>query len=128
MSTLAIVEVVLREAGLPLTARDIVALAGARLPSRSKTPDTVVARDLAVNIKRLGDASPFVRTAPGLFTLRALLADAAKPVISANAGGSGQAVVTSMTELLRAGNAKATARAAATSAPAVGQSVMLGSA
>ena len=72
-----IVEVVLREAGLPLTAQQIVNLAGARLPSRSKTPDTVVARDLAIQIKRLGEASPFVRVAPGLFTMRDLVASQA---------------------------------------------------
>ncbi len=45
---------------------------GARLPSKSKTPDTVVARDLAMDIKRLGDQSRFVRTAPGRYAVREL--------------------------------------------------------
>ena len=116
MSTLAIVEVVLREAGIPLTARDIVALAGARLPSRSKTPETVVARDLAVNIKRLADASLFVRTAPGYFTLREL--PRAAP----------DASLLELRDYLGNGVAKPAVRAAATSVPAVGPSVMLGSA
>ncbi|MBK9072272.1 MAG: winged helix-turn-helix domain-containing protein [Myxococcales bacterium] len=116
MSTLAIVEVVLREAGVPLTARDIVALAGSRLPSRSKTPDTVVARDLSVHIKRLGDASLFVRTAPGLFTLRELQH---APV---------DASLLELRDYLGNGAPKPTARATSTSVPAVGQSVMLGSA
>ena len=116
MSTLAIVEVVLREAGMPLTARDIVALAGARLPSRSKTPETVVARDLSVHIKRLGDASLFVRTAPGYFTLRELHAPAAS------------APIVELLEYVRVGAPKPMARATSTSDSAVGQSVMVGSA
>lgn len=101
---------------MPLTARDIVALAGARLPSRSKTPDTVVARDLAMNIKRLGDASPFVRTAPGLFTLRELQREAP------------EASLLDLRDYLGNGAPKPAARAASPSAPVVGPSVMLGSA
>lgn len=72
MSTLAVVEDVLREAGVPMTVKEIVAAAGTRLPSRSRTPDTVVARDLSMDLKKRGEASRFARTAPGLYTLRAL--------------------------------------------------------
>jgi hypothetical protein len=42
------------------------------LPSKSKTPDTVVARDLSMDIKKKGEASLFVRTSPGRYTLRDL--------------------------------------------------------
>ena len=35
--------------------------------------DTVVARDLSMDIKRLGDESRFVRTAPGRYTMREFL-------------------------------------------------------
>ncbi len=70
MSTLAIVELVMRETRSPMSVRDIVDSAGDSLPSRSKTPDTVVARDLSMDIKRLGDESRFVRTAPGRYTMR----------------------------------------------------------
>jgi len=89
MNTLAVVEEVLRETATPMTVKQIVQRAGARLPSKSKTPDTVVARDLSVNIKKLGEQSLFVRTAPGLYTLRAFLsipapiADAPVSVVTA---------------------------------------------
>ena len=76
MSTLAVVEEILRETGVPMSVREIVVKAGPRLPSKSKTPDTVVARDLAMDIKRKGDASLFTRTSPGRYTLRALAATA----------------------------------------------------
>ena len=72
MSTLAVVEEILRETAVPMSVREIVERAGARLPSKSKTPDTVVARDLSMDIKKKGDASLFVRTSPGRYTLRAL--------------------------------------------------------
>lgn len=72
MSTLAVVEEIMRETGVPMSVKEIVDQAGPRLPSRSKTPDTVVARDLSMDIKRQGDASMFVRTAPGRYTLRSL--------------------------------------------------------
>ena len=72
MSTLAVVEDILRETAVPMSVREIVERAGARLPSKSKTPDTVVARDLAMDIKKRGEASLFVRTSPGRYTLRAL--------------------------------------------------------
>ena len=72
MSTLAVVEEILRETAIPMSVREIVERAGVRLPSKSKTPDTVVARDLSMDIKRRGDGSLFIRTSPGRYTLRAL--------------------------------------------------------
>src|SRR5512139_2088037 len=72
MSTLAVVEEILRETAVPMSVREIVERAGARLPSKSKTPDTVVARDLSMDIKKKGEESLFVRTSPGRYTLRAL--------------------------------------------------------
>jgi len=72
MSTLAVVEEILRETAVPMSVREIVERAGARLPSKSKTPDTVVARDLSMDIKRKGDSSLFTRTSPGRYTLRGL--------------------------------------------------------
>ncbi len=72
MSTLHVVEEVLRERGIPMVVRQIVEAAGERLPTRSKTPDTVVARDLAMDIKRRGEESKFIRTSPGHYTLRQL--------------------------------------------------------
>jgi hypothetical protein len=73
MSTLNIVEEVLRASGNPMVVKEIVRLAGDRLPTRSKTPDTVVARDLALDIIRRGDASRFARVSPGKYTLRELV-------------------------------------------------------
>lgn len=72
MSTLAVVEEILRETASPMSVREIVERAGVRLPSKSKTPDTVVARDLSMDIKRKGETSLFVRTSPGRYTLRTL--------------------------------------------------------
>jgi hypothetical protein len=72
MSTLAVVEEILRETAVPMSVREIVERAGARLPSKSKTPDTVVARDLSMDIKRKAETSLFVRTSPGRYTLRTL--------------------------------------------------------
>ena len=68
--TLSVVEEVLRSSGRPMSVREIAAAAGARLPTRSTTPDTVVARDLSIDIKRLGDLSRFARTSPGRYVLR----------------------------------------------------------
>lgn len=73
MSTLAVVEEILRETAVPMSVREIVERAGVRLPSKSKTPDTVVARDLSMDIKRKGETSLFVRTSPGRYTLRNLV-------------------------------------------------------
>ncbi len=72
MSTLAVVEEILRETAVPMSVREIVERAGARLPSKSKTPDTVVARDLSMDIKKKGDGSLFCRTSPGRYTLKTL--------------------------------------------------------
>lgn len=84
MSTLAVVEEILRETAVPMSVREIVERAGARLPSKSKTPDTVVARDLSMDIKRKGEGSLFIRSSPGRYTLRALhLGEYVAPVVSA---------------------------------------------
>ncbi|MEZ4366068.1 MAG: HTH domain-containing protein [Kofleriaceae bacterium] len=85
MSTLAVVEDVLRETGVPMTVKEIVAHAGARLPSKSKTPDTVVARDLSMDLKKRGEASKFLRPSPGQYTLRCFAA--ASPVAGSLAAG-----------------------------------------
>ncbi len=79
MSTLAVVEEILRETAVPMSVREIVERAGVRLPSKSKTPDTVVARDLSMDIKKKGEGSLFVRTSPGRYTLR-VLASATTPM------------------------------------------------
>jgi hypothetical protein len=73
MSTLAVVEEILRETAVPMSVREIVERAGVRLPSKSKTPDTVVARDLSMDIKKKGESSLFIRTSPGRYTLRSLV-------------------------------------------------------
>lgn len=70
MSTLAVVEAILRDAAVPLSVRDIVQRAGESLPTKSKTPDTVVARDLSMDIKRKGEDSLFIRTSPGRYAIR----------------------------------------------------------
>jgi hypothetical protein len=70
MSTLAVVEKILRETGVPMSVREIVEAAGETLPTKSKTPDTVVARDLSMDIKRKGETSIFIRTSPGRYTMR----------------------------------------------------------
>ena len=80
MSTLAVVEEILRETAVPMSVREIVERAGARLPSKSKTPDTVVARDLSMDIKKKGEGSLFIRTSPGRYTLR-VLATGVTPII-----------------------------------------------
>ena len=72
MSTLTVVEEVLREHRTPMVVREIVEVAAERLPTKSKTPDTVVARDLAMDIKKHGDTSKFARVSPGKYTLREL--------------------------------------------------------
>jgi hypothetical protein len=92
MSTLAVVEEILRETAVPMSVREIVVFAGARLPSKSKTPDTVVARDLAMDIKRKGEASLFTRTSPGRYTLRTIAAQAS-PSAAASAPVGAQASV-----------------------------------
>lgn len=73
--TLHVVTMILRTTGVPMSVREIVEHGGADLPTRSKTPMTVVARDLAMDIKNKGAASAYIRTSPGRFTLRELVAD-----------------------------------------------------
>jgi uncharacterized protein (UPF0147 family) len=85
MSTLAVVEEILRETAVPMSVREIVQRAGVRLPSKSKTPDTVVARDLSLDIKRKGETSRFTRTSPGRYTLRDLAARTTENGASASA-------------------------------------------
>lgn len=94
MSTLAVVEEILRETAVPMSVREIVVRAGARLPSKSKTPDTVVARDLAMDIKRKGEGSMFTRTSPGRYTLRTL---AQQPVAVAPAAPAAVTATTTTT-------------------------------
>ena len=77
MSTLAVVEEILRETEVPMSVREIVERAGARLPSKSKTPDTVVARDLSMDIKKKGRRLALHPHSPGRYTLRALVPQAA---------------------------------------------------
>jgi hypothetical protein len=87
MSTLAVVERILRDTRVPMSVREIVEAAGSALPTRSKTPDTVVARDLSMDIKKKGESSLFVRTAPGRYTLReiaAAVSPSAADVVSAS--------------------------------------------
>ncbi len=88
MSTLAVVEEILRETAVPMSVREIVERAGARLPSKSKTPDTVVARDLSMDLKKRAEASLFVRTSPGRYTLRSLASGTADEAIPMRASGS----------------------------------------
>jgi hypothetical protein len=95
MSTLAVVEKILRETKVPMSVREIVERAGEALPTKSKTPDTVVARDLSMDIKRKGEASTFVRTSPGRYTMRELAQDAvtvaANTTNAAEAAGAAEA-------------------------------------
>ncbi|MCX5743243.1 MAG: winged helix-turn-helix domain-containing protein [Proteobacteria bacterium] len=88
MSTLVVVEEILRETATPMSVREIVERAGERLPSKSKTPDTVVARDLSMDLKKKGEASLFARTSPGSYTLRALAANVAPAVQPMNSMNS----------------------------------------
>jgi HB1, ASXL, restriction endonuclease HTH domain len=85
MSTLAVVEEILRETAVPMSVREVVERAGSRLPSKSKTPDTVVARDLSMDIKKRGDGSIFMRTSPGRYTLRELVLRGVVPSASVQA-------------------------------------------
>ena len=74
MSTLDVVAEVLHEAApRALRAREIVEFAAGRLPTASRTPETVVSRDLAVELKRCGESSRFLRAAPGEFLLKEAL-------------------------------------------------------
>lgn len=74
MSTLDVVAEVLREAApRALKAREIAQLAGVRLPTTSRTPETVVSRDLALDVRDRGSASRFLRVGRGEFVLKEAL-------------------------------------------------------
>lgn len=70
-STLDIAERLIREAGSPLSVREIVERAGLALKTQSATPRNTVHRDLALEIKRNGDRSRFIRPSRGRYALRA---------------------------------------------------------
>jgi hypothetical protein len=74
VSTLDVVAEVLREvAPQALKARQIAELAGSRLPTASRTPETVVSRDLALDVRDRGAASRFLRVDRGAFVLKEAL-------------------------------------------------------
>ena len=74
MSTLDVVAEVLREvAPRALNARQIVELANGRLPTASRTPETVVSRDLAIDVRDKEAASRFLRVDRGEFLLKEAL-------------------------------------------------------
>ncbi len=98
MSTLHRVEEILIETSVPMSVREIVEYAGSSLPSRSKTPDTVVARDLSMDIKKKGEDSKFIRTSPGRYTMRAIHAEKmaiAEAAHVAAEGASNEAAISS---------------------------------
>jgi len=72
MSTLSVVEEIMRETKTPMSPRQIIEHAAGRLPTRSRIPVTVVSRDLSMDIKLKGTESLFVRIEAGRFTLREL--------------------------------------------------------
>lgn len=77
MSTLDVVAEILREvAPRALNARQIVELANGRLPTSSRTPETVVSRDLAIEVKRHQTRSRFLRVDRGEFVLKEALPSA----------------------------------------------------
>lgn len=74
MSTLDVVAEVLRAvAPRALNARQIVELSAGRLPTASRTPETVVSRDLALDVKKHRAASKFLRVDRGEFVLKHVL-------------------------------------------------------
>lgn len=79
---LAIAETILRRAGHPMSVRQIIEVAQeqAVIPTRftGKTPAQTLKSKLSVHIRRLGAKSVFLRTAPGRFFLRGLLAQGAE--------------------------------------------------
>lgn len=101
MSTLKVVEEILRERKTPMVVRAIVAAAGDRLPTRSRTPDTVVARDLAMDIKKHPDSTLFARVAPGQYTLREY-AQAAAQAVTVAAAPAAEAPATTAAQPLAA--------------------------
>ena len=117
MSTLAVVEEILRETAVPMSVREIVERAGVRLPSKSKTPDTVVARDLSMDIKKKADASLFVRTSPGRYTLRALATHSESGTANL-AGGTAEVTIRPITQAANLGQRKPAAAAPASASAA----------
>lgn len=71
--TLDIIERILSEANMPLSVREMIKLAGDTFSTKSRTPFNSVSRDLALDIKKNGEMSRFVRTRPGRFMLRFML-------------------------------------------------------
>ena len=71
-TVLDVIERILRARGASMTVAEIVehAVGDLALPTASKTPKTIVSRDLALDIKADEAGSRFVRTAPGTFMLR----------------------------------------------------------
>jgi hypothetical protein len=100
-----------------MSVREIVERAGARLPSKSKTPDTVVARDLSMDIKKKGETSLFIRTSPGRYTLRAL-ATGVTPMTNVVAATTPAATVPSAPATAHGGAAPQPMSALATRKPA----------
>ncbi|MBE0418184.1 MAG: restriction endonuclease [Coriobacteriia bacterium] len=72
MGMLDAAEKVLRERGEPLHYRDITARAITKglIITSGKTPEATLNAQVALDIKRRGAASRFMRTAPGVFALR----------------------------------------------------------
>lgn len=72
-SLLSTIEAELRAAGVPLKVADITerVLASGAWRTSGKTPEATVASRLAVDTKRKGSDSRFVRVAPGTYALRA---------------------------------------------------------
>ena len=72
LSVLAAAQKALDEAGAPLPVRDLTAamLAKGYWATQGLTPEATVAARLAMDLKTRGDASPFVRPAPGRYGLR----------------------------------------------------------
>ena len=71
VSALAAAQTVLKAAGKPLHYQEITKriLAAGFWRSNGKTPDATINAQLTTSIKKLGDASPFRHTGPGLFAL-----------------------------------------------------------
>ena len=71
-SNLDVVEKILRARGCAMTVGEIVdaAVGEFTLPTQSRTPRTVVGRDLAIDVRDRGGASRFARVSPGTFALR----------------------------------------------------------
>ncbi len=69
--TLSITEAILTEARKPLRVRELLDRSRGRYPTRARFPDTVIARDLALDV-RDNPGSRFERVESGLYGLREL--------------------------------------------------------